>query len=71
MIVGYDGELMETADIQIDEERCEAIYQEMLAEALEKYQYSGMALLLFKIKLREAVWEGARRWEEKVAKGLV
>lgn len=58
-------------DIQIDEELAEKIYQEMLAEALDKYQYSGMALLQFKIKLREAVWEGARRWEEKKAKGLV
>jgi len=59
---------METDDIQIDEERAEAVYQEMLTEILEVRPYSGMALLQFKIKLREAVWAGARRWEEKQSK---
>ena len=55
-------------DIQVDVERCEELFQEMLSEAMDRHPYSGMALLQFKIKLRESVWEGARRWESKQAK---
>ena len=62
---------MKVDQIHINEERAEKVYEEMLAEALVDRQYSGMALLLFKIKLREAIWAGARRWEIKKAKGLV
>ena len=59
---------MEIVDVKIDEERAEAVYQAMLEEAIEKNVFYGITRLQFAIELREAVWEGARRYEEKKAK---
>lgn len=56
--VGFD-------EVRIDEDLAEKVYQEMLAEALERHRFHGLSRLQFEIKLRNAVWRGARRAEEE------
>jgi hypothetical protein len=52
--------------VKIDKERAEPVFQEMRAEHLEKYpNLSGHARLIFEMKLREAVREGAEAFERK------
>ena len=52
--------------VEIDKERAELVFQEMKAEHLEKYpNLSGHARLIFEMKLREAVWKGAKAHERK------
>lgn len=62
---------MAIMDVEVDEERCESLYAEMLEEALKTRQFSGTTRLQFELKLREAVWQGAMVYETKKAKGLV
>ncbi len=52
--------------VEIDIERAERVYHEMMAEYLEKYpNLSGHARLLFESRLREAVWKGVQAYERK------